>query len=467
MSNIKDLKEKLFCPKKNLYLKIDDEQFKKVQNFSENYKNFLNSSKTEREATAFFVQKAKENGFKEIDLNKKYAPGDKVFRVNRNKSVVFAVIGENNSREGFNIAVSHIDSPRIDLKPNPLYESNEIAFFKTHYYGGIKKYQWTAIPLALHGKIILKNQNSIEISIGENENEPCFYISDLLPHLAREQMSKTMSKAIEGESLNVLIGSLPFKSDSGSELVKLNILKILNEKYGIIERDLSFAELELVPAFKSRDIGFDRSLIGGYGHDDRCCAFPAFEAILNIKNPKKTCVVMLADKEEIGSDGNTGMKSSFFRYFLADLASIDGIKTRHALSKSKALSADVDAAFDPNYSSSFDSFNSSFINRGVVITKYTGSGGKAGASDASAEFIGYLRKIFEENNVNYQFGQLGKVDTGGGGTVAKYVANLNIDIVDVGIPVLSMHSPFEVISKLDLYEMFKAVKAFLINLNKI
>ena len=460
MSNIKDLKEKLFCPKKNLYLKIDDEQFKKAQDFSENYKNFLNSSKTEREATAFFVQKAKENGFEELSLDKKYAPGDKVFRVNRNKSVVLAVIGENNSREGFNVAVSHIDSPRIDLKPNPLYENNEMAFFKTHYYGGIKKYQWTAIPLSLHGKIILKNQESIEVSIGENESEPCFYISDLLPHLAREQMSQTMSKAIEGESLNVLIGSLPFKSDSGSELVKLNILKILNEKYGIIERDLSFAELELVPVFKARDIGFDRSLIGGYGHDDRCCAFPAFEAILSAEKPKKTCVVMLADKEEIGSDGNTGMKSSFFRYFLADLASIDGIKTRHALSKSKALSADVDAAFDPNYPSNFDSLNSSFINRGVVITKYTGSGGKAGASDASAEFIGYLRKIFEENDINYQFGQLGKVDTGGGGTVAKYVANLNIDVVDVGIPVLSMHSPFEVISKLDLYEMFKAVKSF-------
>ncbi|MBO6126820.1 MAG: aminopeptidase [Clostridia bacterium] len=460
MVDIKELKNNLFCPKKNLYLKISDEEFEKTQNFAENYKKFLDFSKTERKSVEYFVKKAKKNGFEEFDLDKKYNPGDRIFRINRGKSVVFAIIGKNNSREGFNIAVSHIDSPRIDLKPNPIYENNEMVFFKTHYYGGIKKYQWTAIPLALYGKIILKNQDSIEISIGENESEPCFYISDLLPHLAREQMSKSMSKAIEGESLNILIGSLPFKSDTGSELVKLNILKILNEKYGIIERDLSFAELELVPAFKSRDIGFDRSLIGGYGHDDRCCAFPAFEAILNTKNPEKTCVVMLADKEEIGSDGNTGMKSSFFRYFLADLASIDGIKTRHALSKSRALSADVDAAFDPNYSSSFDSINSSFINRGVVITKYTGSGGKAGASDASAEFIGYVRKIFEDNNVNYQLGELGKVDTGGGGTVAKYIANLNIDVVDVGIPVLSMHSPFEVISKLDLYEMFKAVRAF-------
>ena len=470
MQDIKNLKEKLFCSKKNLYFKIKDEEFEKSQIFAENYKNFLNYSKTERETVKFFVKKAKENNFEEFDLNKKYKSGDRIFRINRNKSVIFAVIGENISREGFNIAVSHIDSPRIDLKPNPIYENNEMAFFKTHYYGGIKKYQWTAIPLSLHGKIILKNQDSIEICIGENETEPCFYISDLLPHLAREQMSKIMSKAVEGENLNILIGSLPFKSNlnlnsssnlnSGSELVKLNILNILNKKYGITERDLSFAELELVPAFKARDIGFDRSLIGSYGHDDRCCAFPAFEAILNTKNPKKTCITMLADKEEIGSDGNTGMKSLFFRYFLADLASIDGIKTRYALSKSKALSADVDAAFDPNYASSFDSLNSSFLNRGVVITKYTGSGGKFGASDASAEFIGYIREIFEKNNINYQFGQLGKVDTGGGGTVAKYVANLNIDVIDVGITVLSMHSPFEVISKLDLYEMFKAVKAF-------
>ena len=273
-------------------------------------------------------------------------------------------------------------------------------------------------------------------------------------------MSQSMSKAIEGENLNILVGSLPFKSDKGSDLVKLNILNILNKKYGITEQDFSFAELELVPAFKVRDIGFDRSLIGGYGHDDRCCAFPAFEAILNSENLDRTSVVMLADKEEIGSDGNSGMKSFFFKYFLSDLASQEGLKSRHALSKSRALSADVDAAYDPNYPSAFDSKNSSYINKGVVITKYTGYAGKCGSSDASAEFISSLRKIFDDNSVNYQFGQLGKVDTGGGGTVAKYVANLNIDVVDVGVPVLSMHSPFEVISKIDLYEMFKAAYSF-------
>lgn len=460
MEEVKKMKDKLFCKKENLYSKMSSEDLENVHRFSENYKIFLNFAKTERKSVEFFVNKAQENGFQQFDLTKKYKVGDRIFRINRNKSVIFAVIGKNGGKEGFNAIVSHIDSPRIDLKPNPLYEKNEMAFFKTHYYGGIKKYQWTAIPLSLYGRIVLKNRAAIDVCIGEDDKEPCFYISDLLPHLAREQMSKTMSKAIEGESLNVLIGSRPFKADSGSELVKLNILKILNEKYGIDERDLSFAELELVPTFKARDVGFDRSLIGGYGHDDRCCAFPSFEAILNVKVPSKTCVLALADKEEIGSDGNTGMKSSFFRYFLADLALFDGVKTRYALSKTKALSADVDAAFDPNYPSSFDMLNSSFINRGVVITKYTGSGGKSGASDASAEFMGYIRKIFDEGNVNYQFGQLGKVDLGGGGTVAKYVANLDIDVVDVGVPVLSMHSPFEVISKIDLYEMFKAAKSF-------
>ena len=457
---VKDLKEKLFFTKKNVYLKIDDSEFSKVMDFAERYKSFLNSSKTERECVKFFVEKAKKHGFQEFDISKKYKEGDKIYLVNRNKSAVFAVIGKSGAKNGFNLVVSHIDSPRLDLKTNPFYEDKEMAWLKTHYYGGIKKYQWTAIPLSLHGKMILKDGTNLDVCIGENDTEPCFYVSDLLPHLAREQMSQSLSKAIEGENLNILVGSLPFKSDKGSDLVKLNILNILNKKYGITEQDFSFAELELVPAFKVRDIGFDRSLIGGYGHDDRCCAFPAFEAILNSENLDRTSVVMLADKEEIGSDGNSGMKSFFFKYFLSDLASQEGIKSRHVLSKSRALSADVDAAYDPNYPSAFDSKNSSYINKGVVITKYTGYAGKCGSSDASAEFISSLRKIFDDNSVNYQFGQLGKVDTGGGGTVAKYVANLNIDVVDVGVPVLSMHSPFEVISKIDLYEMFKAAHSF-------
>lgn len=458
---IKDLKDKLFYTKKNVYLKIDDSEFKKSFDFAEKYKEFLNQSKTERECVSFFVNKSKNFGFEEFDLSKSYKPGDKIYCVNKNKCAVFAVIGKNGASRGLNLVASHIDSPRLDLKTNPLYEDSEMAWLKTHYYGGIKKYQWTAIPLALHGKMILKDGTNLDICIGEDTNDPCFYVSDLLPHLARDQMSQPMSKAIEGESINILIGSLPFKSDKESELVKLNILKILNDKYGIVEQDFSFAELELVPAFAVRDIGFDRSLIGGYGHDDRCCAFPAFEALLNSENLDKTSVVMLADKEEIGSDGNSGMKSFFFKYFLADLAAKDGLKSRHVLSQSRALSADVDAAYDPNYPSAFDSKNSSYINKGVVITKYTGYAGKCGSSDASSEFISSLRGIFDNNSVNYQFGQLGKVDSGGGGTVAKYLANLNIDVVDVGVPVLSMHSPFEVISKIDLYEMFKAASAFL------
>lgn len=460
-SEVKDLQEKLFDKLKSAYLKISDDEFKITQEFSEKYKKFLSNSKTERECVEFFVSEAKKHGFKEFDIKGSYNPGDKLFRINRDKSVCFAVLGKNGSKDGFNIIASHIDSPRLDIKPHSIYEDSELAMMKTHYYGGIKKYQWTAIPLSLHGVIMKQDGSKVVVSLGDKQDEPCFYVSDLLPHLAHDQMSKPMSKAIEGESLNVLIGSLPFKSDEGSNLVKLNILKLLSDKYGICEKDLLFSELEMVPAINSRDIGFDRSLVGAYGQDDRSCAFAGFKGLLDIEVPEKTAVLMLADKEEIGSDGNTGMQSMFFRYFLADLAANDGVKTRHALEKSKALSADVDAAFDPNYASNFDSSNSSFLNRGVVVTKYTGSGGKYCASDASAELLNYVRQIFDKNGVNYQFGLLGKVDKGGGGTVAKYIANLGVDVVDVGIPVLSMHSPFEVTSKIDLYEMYKASKAFL------
>ena len=460
-NKIDELKEKFCYSAKNVYIKLNDDEFSCCQKFSEEYKEFLRKSKTERECVDYFVSEAKIKGFQEFDSEKAYNPGDKVFKINRDKSVAFAVIGKDGSKNGFNIVASHIDSPRLDLKPHSIYEDSEQSLMKTNYYGGIKKYQWTAIPLSLHGVIMKQDGSKVTVSIGDNDDEPCFYISDLLPHLAHDQMSQTMRKAISGESLNVLIGSLPFKSDKGSDLVKLNILNLLNEKYGITEKDLLFAELELVPAINPRDIGFDRSLVGAYGQDDRSCTFAAFKGIMDIDIPDSTSVVVLADKEEIGSDGNTGMQSMFFRYFLADLAAQDGMKTRHVLAKSKALSADVDAAFDPNYASSFDSSNSSFLNRGVVITKYTGSGGKYCASDASAEFLNYIRRIFDKSNVNYQFGLLGKVDEGGGGTVAKYFANLGIDVVDVGIPILSMHSPFEVSSKIDLYEMYKASKSFL------
>ena len=460
MSDAKKLKEKLFDKKVNIYSKISEDECKNAFEFAQEYKKFLDESKTEREVVSYLVSESLKNGFEEFKSGKKYKAGDKIYKINRNKSVCFAVIGKNGCKNGFKISVSHIDSPRIDLKQSPLYEQNDLAFMKTHYYGGIKKYQWTAIPLSLHGRFSLIDGSYLDVSIGEKDDEPCFYISDLLPHLAHDQMQKTMSKAIEGENLNVLVGSLPFKSDSESELVKLNILRILNEKYGIKESDFSCAELELVPCFKSKDIGFDRSLIGAYGHDDRVCSYASFRALMSIENPESTCVSMFADKEEIGSDGNTGMQSMFLKYFLEDLSELDGVKSRDAISISKALSADVDAAFDPNYPSSFDVMNSSFLNKGAVLTKYTGHGGKYGSSDASSEFLGYIRKIFVENNVHFQFGLLGKVDTGGGGTVAKYVANLNIDVLDVGVAVLSMHSPFEVISKLDLYELNKGIRTF-------
>lgn len=463
MSDAKKLKEKLFNKKRNVYDELNDSQIAEIEKFSEKYKTFLNKSKTEREVVSYFVSKAEKKGFKPFEYGVKYKPGDKLYKVNRNKSVCFAVIGKKGCKNGFKVAVSHIDSPRIDIKQNPLYEQNELALMKTHYYGGIKKYQWTSIPLSLHGRFSLNDGSYLDISIGEKDDEPCFYISDLLPHLARDQMQQPMSKVIEGENLNVLIGSRPFKDDSESELVKLNILKLLNEKYRIKESDFLCAELELVPCFKARDIGFDRSLIGAYGHDDRVCSFASFKAIMSLEVPDCTCISMFADKEEIGSTGNTGMQSMFLKYFLADLAELDGIKGRHAISKSKVLSTDVDAAFDPNYPSSFDEINSSFLNHGAVITKYTGHGGKYDSSDASSEFLQYIQKIFKNNDVKFQFGLLGKVDSGGGGTVAKYVANLNMDVVDFGVAVLSMHSPFEVISKVDLYQLNRGIKVFFEN----
>lgn len=458
---IEKLKDSLFNKKESISKKIDDETYKMSFDFSETYKKFLNECKTERECVDFFVNLASSSGFVKYDSSRKYNPGDKVYCVNRCKSIALAVIGTKGSKNGFNIVVSHIDSPRLDLKTNPLYEESELAWLKSHYYGGIKKYQWTTIPLSLHGKIILQDGTNLTIRIGEHNDDPCFYVSDLLPHLSHDQMNQTMSKVINGEKLNVLIGSIPLKSGKGADLVKLNILNILNKQYGIVEKDFCFAELELVPAFVSRDIGFDRSLVGGYGQDDRSCAFCAFKSCMSVNSPEKTAVIILADKEEIGSDGNTGMKSRFYEDFMADLAESDGIKPRHAFSKSKALSADVDAAYDPNYPDVFDPINSSYLGRGVVVTKYTGSGGKYSSSDASSEYLSELRKIFDSESVFYQFGNLGKVDSGGGGTVAKYISSLNIDVVDVGVPVMSMHSPFEVISKLDLYQMYKAALSLL------
>ncbi len=453
------LKEKIMIRKFN-GTEYDDETINLADEFCENYKKFLDKSKTEREFIKSAKRLAEENGFKEYDYNNKYNPGDKVYCTNRNKSMILCVIGKSGTKNGAKIAAAHIDSPRLDLKPNPLYEQSNIALFKTHYYGGIKKYQWTTIPLALHGKVIKKDGSCVDIVIGEEDGDPCFCVTDLLPHLAKEQMTKPMVKSFTGEDLNVIIGSRPFKEDNGSELVKLNIMNLINKKYGIVEYDFHSAELELVPAYKAVDIGFDRSMIGAYGHDDKVCAYTALKAILDCENPDETVITILADKEEVGSDGNTGMKSSFFKYFIEDIAQQDDLKARHVLSKSKCLSADVNAAFDPTYSSVYEPMNSCYINNGVVITKYTGSGGKYDTSDASAEFMGEIRAILDSQNITWQTGELGKVDSGGGGTVAKFIANLNVDVVDLGVPVLSMHAPMEIVSKLDVYMAYKAFKGF-------
>lgn len=454
------LKEQLFMENDHTAKVIDENELKEAFDFCEGYKNFLNSCKTEREAALFAVKEAEKNGFVPFDNTKKYSAGDKIYYLNRGKAIILAVIGKKSVKEGVHISAAHIDSPRLDLKPNPLYEDNEIALFKTHYYGGIKKYQWVAIPLSLHGVVYKKDGTMINVNIGEDEGEPQFVITDLLPHLASSQMERKPNEIIKGEELNILVGSLPFKNESGSELVKLNIMKILNEKYGIVERDFLTAELEAVPAMKVTDIGFDRSMIGGYGHDDRVCAYPALQAILELDGaPDYTAVTVLTDKEETGSDGNTGLNSDYLRYFLADLGRCEGdILGRDVLSKSKCLSADVNAAFDPTFAHVLDKMNASFINKGIVVTKYTGARGKSGTSDANAEFVSEVARIFDGNGVNWQLGELGKVDEGGGGTVAKYVANMNVDVVDVGVPVLSMHAPFEVVSKLDVY---MAKKAFL------
>jgi aspartyl aminopeptidase len=450
------LKEKLFMNQKNIGVILSEEEIQKADLFCEDYKKFLDSAKTEREAVSYALLKLQNSGFKLFNNKTSYKAGDKIYYVNRNKAIIAAVIGKKSSLEGVKIAAAHIDSPRLDLKPCPLYEDSELALFKSHYYGGVKKYQWTALPLALHGVIAKKNGEVVNIVIGEDESDPCFCVTDLLPHLASEQMKRTLSEGIKGEELNILVGSRPFKDDEASERIKLNILKILNEKYDITETDFISAELEFVPAFKAKDIGFDRGLIGSYGHDDRVCAYPALMAIMNIETPEYTSIAVLADKEEIGSDGNTGLASNYLKNFIADLARIDGGKGRDALSKSTCLSADVNAAFDPTFPDVLEKRNATYINKGTCITKYTGSRGKSGTSDASAEFMAKIRCLLDDTNVIWQTGELGKIDIGGGGTVAKYIANLDVDVVDIGVPVLSMHAPYEVVSKLDVYMSYRA-----------
>ncbi|MBO5320141.1 MAG: aminopeptidase [Ruminococcus sp.] len=457
----KELKEKLFSQRKNGYLRIDAEEEKAVFAFAENYKRFLDIAKTEREAVAEAVRTLESVGFTEYKKGMKLNPGDKIYRNNRGKAIIAAVIGTAPIADGVRLCAAHIDSPRLDLKQNPLYEDTELALFKTHYYGGIKKYQWTTIPLSLHGVVIKADGSTVTVNIGEDESEPVFCVTDLLPHLATEQMTRPATKLIRGEDLNLLIGSMPFREDESSEAVKLNIMNILFDKYGITEDDFISAELEAVPAFKARDIGFDRSLIGGYGHDDRCCAFPALAATVDCVAPVHTAVTVLTDKEETGSDGNTGLRSSYLKYFIEDIAEALGSEGRDVLSASQCLSADVNAAFDPTFADVNERNNCAYVNKGVCITKYTGSRGKSGTSDASAEFAGRIRRLMDSRNVIWQTGELGKVDAGGGGTVAAYIANLNVDTIDMGVPVLSMHAPYEVISKLDLYMAYKAFAAFI------
>lgn len=459
-SEIMELKEQLFTRTDKGIASMKESEIKKADKYCEDYKKFIDHSKTEREAVKTAVNLAEKAGFVPFEQDKKYKAGDRIYYVNRHKALALAVIGKKGVKDGVRLAIAHIDSPRIDLKPNPMYEASCLAMFKTHYYGGLKKYQWTALPLSLHGVVIKTDGTKIEINLGEKDDEPCFCITDLLPHLAKEQAQKPMAKVFTGEELNILAGSRPYDNSGESDLVKLNIMSILNKKYGITEEDFLSAELSFVPALKTRDVGFDESMIGGYGHDDRVCAYPALTAILETEMPENTVITMLADKEETGSDGNTGMQSDFLRYFIYDLAKAEGEEGYRVLSKSKCLSADVNAAFDPTYASVYETQNCSYLNKGVVISKYMGHGGKYDTSDASAEYMGEIRSMLEKNNVSWQTGELGKVDMGGGGTIAKYVANMNVDVIDLGVPVLSMHAPFEIVSKTDVYMAYRAFYCF-------
>ncbi len=456
-----ELRERLFLNKKNAYEVLPKEELDVAYGYCEDYKKFLDTSKTERDATREAVKIAKAEGFTEFEYGKKYKAGDKVFFNNRGKALYLVVFGSEALENGVSIAAAHIDSPRIDLKQNPLYEDGGMAFFKTHYYGGIKKYQWPTIPLALHGVIVKGDGSVLDVEIGEDEYDPVFCINDLLPHLDRD-VQRPVSKLIAGENLNILVGSRPYDDEKISEKIKLAVLSLLNEKYGIVEADFLSSELCLVPVGKCRDLGFDRSMIIAYGHDDKVCAYPIITATLEAakENPKKTIVSILADKEETGSDGNTGMKSHAFTNMLSEICISCGANFRQMMANSKCLSADVNACYDPNFAEVYEKRNACFINSGVVVTKYTGSGGKYSTNDASAEFCGEIRNILDSNNVLWQTAELGKVDIGGGGTVAKYISELNVDTIDVGVPVLSMHAPYEVVSKTDVYMTHKAFKAF-------
>ena len=452
-----EIKKELFYEQKNGYDLIGTDERIKMENYSAAYMSYLNDARTEREAVKLAIELAEAKGFKEYKVGSELKPGDRIYRNNRGKALMLAVIGEKCLCEGAVIAGAHVDAPRIDLKQKPLYETDELAYFKTHYYGGIKKYQWVTIPLELHGVVALKNGELVDIAIGRDADDPQFVITDLLPHLAKDQVSKTMAEGITGEGLNILIGSAPYAGE-GSDRVKLAVMSILNDRYGICEEDFLSAELTAVPAFDVREIGLDRSLIGGYGHDDRVCAFAELQAMFNMDEvPSKTCVCLLADKEEIGSMGVSGMQSQAFECFMEDLCEQQGASLRRCFENSFCISADVNNAFDPNFPEVSEKRNEAKLNYGVGICKFTGARGKSGTSDASAEVVAHLRRIFADNSVVWQMCELGKVDQGGGGTIAQYMANRNIDTIDAGVPVLSMHAPFEVVSKFDCYMTYKAV----------
>lgn len=459
-----ELKDKLFNKKENGWKDLNDEEKNKIFEFSDNYMSFLNVSKTEREFIKNARKLADENGYKDIMEFDSLKPGDKIYFINREKSMYLAIIGTEPIENGLHIIGSHVDSPRLDLKPNPLCEDTELAYFKTHYYGGIKKYQWTTIPLAIHGRIVKPNGEKIDICIGEDANDPIFTITDLLPHLAQDQMQKKLKDGIDGEDLKLLVGSIPYGNENGTDLVKLNILNILNEKYGITEADLSSSEIELVPEFKARSLGFDSGLVAAYGQDDKVCAYTSLMAMMELDNVKNTAVCILSDKEEIGSMGNTGMESHMFDFFVSEILNKLGVNKPNLLDRvfcfSKMLSSDVDAGYDPIYASVSDRENAGFLGKGISLNKYTGARGKSGASDANAEYVAWIRNLLEKNDIKYQIAELGKVDIGGGGTIAYIIANKGADVIDLGVPVLSMHAPYEVTSKYDVYSAYRTYKAF-------
>lgn len=457
--NVKELQKQLTWEFPHIAKEAPD-QTKEAAEYCEGYKVFLNKAKTEREFVAEAVRILSEGGYQEYEIGRKYETGDKVYYINRKKALIMTTFGCRPLEEGIRLNIAHIDSPRLDLKPNPLYEKTDLAFLKTHYYGGIRKYQWATIPLAMHGVVITKDGEAVNICIGEDEGDPVFCVTDLLPHLAAEQNERKLKDGIKGEELNVLIGSIPYAGEEIKEPVKLLVLKLLNEKYGMTEKDFTRAEIEMVPAVKATDVGLDRSLVGAYGQDDKVCAYTAMTAEMATEKPEYTTVTVLADKEEIGSVGNTGLDSDFSLHYIEYLADAAGADVKTVLRNSVCLSSDVNAAYDPTFASVYEEHNSCYVNKGCVLTKYTGARGKSGSNDASAETMAKVIDIMDREGVYWQTGELGAVDVGGGGTVACFVAKMDVDVVDLGVPILAMHAPFELASKLDIYNTYKAFKAF-------